>query len=172
VQSAFAQETFVIAHGQVRFQLTHGIQRDTDHNQQTCSAKERCNQKRDVQTVGKQHREQTQRHKEHCTAESDPGHGRIQEVSSGLTGTDTGNITAFALEIFRNLQRIELRGDPEKVERHNQQTVSNQITAGVIVEPACQRCPVEIFNTGRGIIMIAPAKMIGITPAKFTFKGR
>ena len=49
-----------MAHGQMGFQLTHGIQHHADHNQQTGATEKLRNHERNSECVVQEHRKQRQ----------------------------------------------------------------------------------------------------------------
>ena len=105
-------------HGQMAFQLTHRIQYHADHNQQTGSAEELGDHKRDTEVAIEEHREYRKHEQEKRAACGYSGHGRIKEICSRLPRTDARNIRAFFFQIVRDLQRIELIRNPEETEKY------------------------------------------------------
>ena len=105
-----------MTHGQMGFQLTHRIQHHADHDQQAGAAEELRYHERDMEAVEKEHREERQHHQKHRAARGDPRHRRIEEVRGRLTGADAGDVRALFFEVVRDLQRVELVGDPEETE--------------------------------------------------------
>ena len=128
-------------HGEMRLQLTHGIQHNADHDQQTGAAEELGNHKGDPEAAVKHHGKYRKRKKEHRTAGSDSGHGTVEEIGSGLTGTDSGDESTLFFQVIRNLQGVELICHPEETEGKNQNTVDCHVTGTILPEESGKSHP-------------------------------
>ena len=78
-----------MTHGQVGFQLTHGIEYHAYHNQQTGTSEELRHHERNTEIAIEEHREYCENEQEKRAARSNSGHRGIKEISSGLSGTDS-----------------------------------------------------------------------------------
>ena len=65
LETSALQESFIVTHSQMGFQLAHSVENDPDHNQQAGTAEELGNHKGDVKFTVKEHREKCQNQEEH-----------------------------------------------------------------------------------------------------------
>ena len=139
-----------MTHGQVGFQLAHGIQHHAHHNEQAGTAEELGNHERNAELRVQHHREKRQGHQEHRPAESHPGHGGVQIFRRRRTGADTGDVSTFLLQIIRDLNGIELVGNPEIAECKDQQTVGHIVRQPVMLEPGGKPRPMQVTENVPG----------------------
>ena len=116
LETSALQESFIVTHGQMGFQLAHGVEHDTHHDQQAGTAEELGDHERNIELAVKEHGEECENQQEDGAACSHLGHGGIQEVRSGLSGADAGDVGTFLLEVVCDLQGVELVGNPEEAE--------------------------------------------------------
>ena len=104
----------------------------------------------------------------------DPIHDRSNIIRCWLTWLYTRNKTVVSLQVFCHLLRIKYQSCVQESKRNNHNRINNHVTnICMISKISCPSCPPvwkPVKIVGRN--MIACAKMIGITPAAFTFNGR
>ena len=104
---------------QMRFNLTHRVQHDTDNNEQTRAAKKLRGYRWHVQTLAQQTREHCYDREEDRACERQTRHGVIEKIRSWLPGSDTRNVTAIFLKIVCDLRWLKLGRDPKIAEEEN-----------------------------------------------------
>src|SRR5688572_7450033 len=128
LEAALFQEAIVVAHQQMRLHLPHCIQHDTDKNEDTGAAKERRHFVRHLHEAIKQVGNDCNNRQEHCAGEGDSAHGVVKIIARGLARTNARDVAAVLFQVVRNLDFIELGGDPEIREEENHRTVEREVS--------------------------------------------
>lgn len=87
----------------MRFNLGHGIDGNTNNNQQGGAAKE----ERYIKLIDQNGWQYTDHTDIDSADNSQPNHDLIDKISSFLAGTNTGDETAVLFQIIGNVNRIE-----------------------------------------------------------------
>ncbi len=116
-----------MAHQQVRFHLAHGVEHDTDHDQQTGAAEKLGHRNGNAHQFLEQDRNDGNGSQEDRAGEGDAAHCLVQEIAGGLARTNARNVTAAFFHIVSDLDFVELCRHPEIGEEQDQQTVKSQI---------------------------------------------
>ena len=105
---------------------------------------------------------------------------RGDEIAGRLAGTEAGDRAVVAAQIVGDLNRVVLDGHIEVVECQDQQQVDHDVQPGGVVERPEERVPHRMCSGSicrklpivPGMETIAEAKMMGMTPLIFSFRGR
>src|SRR4029453_1097404 len=102
---------------QVCLDLSHRIKNHTHDDEQTGSAKKLRRDYRDVQTVTKKTRQDSDQRQENRARKSQAGHREIEKIRGRFSRPDAWDIAAIFLEIVRDLRRLNLGRHPEITEK-------------------------------------------------------
>lgn len=114
-------------HQKMRFHLPHGVQHDPNRDQHARTTKELGNMKVDVEHLSHDDWDYRNDRKENGPGQSDPAHGSVQKVAGCHPRPHTRYVTTMLLEIIRDLQLIELGGDPEVTEEQDHSRIKDQV---------------------------------------------
>ncbi len=103
----------------MRFHLSHGVEHDTDNNQQARAAEKLRGDGWNVQSLAHKARQNRDQSKKNRAREREPRHGEIKKVGSRFPRPDAGNVTAVFLQIVGDLRGLKLGRDPKITEKEN-----------------------------------------------------
>ena len=131
---------------QVGLHLAHEIEQHADENQDAGAAEELSHHGGDLQGISEHLRNDGDECEEQRSGKGQPGHGEVQEVSGGFAGTDPGDVTTIALEVFGHLRGLEHGGNPEISEEENEHAVNHPMGGTLISHDSVD--PVRPFGGG------------------------
>src|SRR5256884_5319327 len=100
-------EPLVLTHDQLRLDLLHGVERNTDYDQDRRTAKVHVLRRYSGQGGGEQgdqHRDPTQ---EERAGKGDARHGAVQVLRRGHARPDAGDEGGVLLQVVRGVDRVE-----------------------------------------------------------------
>ena len=121
------QESIVLANEEVRFHDTQSIERHTNDDEKRRAAEERSDSPRNLHSAIENLREKRNNEKPRAADERDARHDGIKIFSRRKARTDAGQIGTILLEVFGDVDRIELRGNPEEREEHDERCVHEKV---------------------------------------------
>ena len=111
----------------MRFHDTERIESHTDDDQEGRAAEERSNRPRNLHSAVENLREKRNNKKPRTADERDARHDGIKILCRRKTRTDAGQIRTILLEVLGDVDRIELRGNPEESKEHDERSVHEKV---------------------------------------------
>src|SRR5207249_4222779 len=101
------------------FHLAHGIEHDSDNDQQARAAEKLCCDHRHVQSLAEKAWQHRYQRKKDRAGKRESRHGEIEKIRSWFPGPDARNVTTVFLQVVGDLRRLKLRGNPKIAEEEN-----------------------------------------------------
>ena len=121
------KESVVLAHEQVRLHDAERVERHTDDNQKRRATEERSDRPRNLHRTVENLRKESDDEKPRSADKRDARHHRVEIFGGGDAGTDAGKVGAVLLEVFGNVDRVELRRHPEEGEEHDERGIDHEM---------------------------------------------
>src|SRR6516165_6132853 len=109
------------------FHLAHGIEKNTNQDEHARAAKKLRHRIRNIHLVVHHNRNDRDHGQKDGPCKCNAAHRVVKIIARSLTRTHARDISTILLQIVRNLQLVELSGDPEVREKEDHQSVNRQI---------------------------------------------